>query len=164
MNPDPAMLKVWRMALSPRAVGAVSLLLVFLLPALSYAKDYSFYGRDIGCREIDPGRARKICEAIATSLTWQWMGHAIIAPGYKPAFEGVRKVYCELKINEADVNALKSLKAYDPGRKWMPDWRLESAADMLLQIVINLDTAGEDQAGSIFDPNNPKYILKGRCF
>jgi len=91
------------------------------------------------------------------------MGHAIIAPGYKPSFKGIRNVYCALKIEKDDVKFLQILKQYDPARKWLPDWRLESGAEMLLQIVANLDRADEESAGSIFSPKNPGYILKNGC-
>ena len=91
------------------------------------------------------------------------MGHAIIAPGYKPSFEGIRNVYCALKIGKDDVKFLQILRQYDPTRRWMPDWRLESGADMLLQIVANLDRADGESASSIFNPKNPDYILKNGC-
>ena len=151
--------------LSPnnKSIGVAALLCASLLPAISYAKDYSLYGRDIGCAEIAPARQRQICEAIAASLTWQWMGHAIIAPGYKPSFEGSRKAYCELKIGKDDMEALQRLRQYDPKRKWLPDWRLESAADTLLRIVANLDGKGDEPETSIFNPQNPEYILKKGC-
>ena len=142
---------------------ALTALIALLLPGMSHAKDYSLYGRDIGCAEIAAARPRQICEAIAASLTWQWMGHAIIAPGYKPDFEGARKVYCELKIGKGDMEALQRLKQYDPKLKWRPDWRLESGADMLLRIVANLDGRGDEPENSIFNPRNPGYILKKGC-
>jgi hypothetical protein len=124
----------------------------------------SLRSRDIGCAEISSGRPRQICDAIAASLTWQWMGHATVAPGYKPSFDGVRKVYCELKIVKGDVESLQSLIQYDPSRKWVPDWRLESEADMLLRIVASLDGAsGGEPPNSIFSPQNPDYLLKSGC-
>ena len=94
-------------------------------PGAAHEKDYSLTTRDLGCTELSVGRSRQICEAISASLTWQWMGHAIIAPGYKPSFEGIRKVYCALKIGKPDVGVLKDLKRYDPKRKSVPDWRLK---------------------------------------
>jgi len=127
-------------------------LFVFLLPDVSQAKDYSLHGRDIGCAEVAPGRLRQICEAISASLTWQWMGHAVIAPGYKPSFKGIRNVYCALKIGKDDVKDLQELKQYDPARRWLPDWRLESGADMLLRIVTNLDGTDDGSVSSIFNP------------
>ena len=94
---------------------------------------------------------------------WQWMGHATIAPGYKPSFEGARKVYCELKIGKDDIAALQRLKQYDPKQKWVPDWRLESGADMLLRILANLDGKADEPENSIFNPKNSGYILKNGC-
>ena len=146
-----------------RRLCAAVLLLASPLPEMSYAKDYSAYSRDIGCAEVAAGRSRQICERIAASLTWQWMGHATIAPGYKPSFEGIRKVYCELKIGKDDVEALQGLTKYDPKRRWLPDWRLESGADMLLRIVANLNGSGDDPENSIFNPRNSAYILRNGC-
>ena len=146
-----------------KSIGVAALLFALLLSDMAYAKDYSLYGRDLGCAEITPARSRQICEAIAVSLTWQWMGHAIVAPGYKPSFEGARKVYCDLKIGKDDVEALQRLKKYDPKRKWSPDWRLESGTDMLLRIVANLDGQGDEPESSIFNPKNPEYVLGRGC-
>jgi len=144
-------------------IGVTALFCLFLLPDVSQAKDYSLHGRDIGCAEVAPGRSRQICEAISTSLTWQWMGHATVAPGYKPSFNGIRHVYCELKIGKGDVKELQKLKQYDPARRWLPDWRLESGADMLLRIVANLDSTDDGSVSSIFSPKNSSYILKTGC-
>jgi hypothetical protein len=146
-----------------RCFAALLSLSLFLLPDASQAKEYSVYSRDIGCAEVAQGRPHEICEAISTSLTWQWMGHAIMAPGYKPSFKGIRNVYCTLKIGKEDVKTLKDLKQYDPRRKWLPDWRLESGADMLLRIIAGLDNMDEEAASSIFNPKNSSYILKNGC-
>jgi hypothetical protein len=89
---------------------------VLSLPSPTHGKDYSLSSRDIGCAEIAQGRSRQICEAISASLTWQWTGHATIAPGYKPSIEGIRKVYCGLNIGEEDVGGLQFLKTYDPSK------------------------------------------------
>jgi len=145
------------------SIGVAALLSVLLPPHISCAKDYSLYGRDIGCAEVAPGRSLQICEALAASLTWQWMGHAIIAPGYKPSFEGTLKVYCELKIGTDDLEALRGLKTYDPKHKRLPDWRLESGADVLLRVISNLGGMGDDPVSSIFNPMNTNYVLKDGC-
>jgi hypothetical protein len=129
-------------------VWAAVFLLASPLAEMSYAKDYSAYGRDIGCAEVAAGRSRQICERIAASLTWQWMGHATIAPGYKPSFEGIRKVYCEMKVGKDDVETLQGLTTYNPKRKWLPDWRLESGAGMLLRIVVNRNGNGNEPENS----------------
>src|SRR5712692_9568490 len=150
-------------AFTPIRGAALLWLFAVLLPDASYAKDYSLNSRDIGCAEVAPGRLRQICDAVSASLTWQWMGHAVIAPGYKPSFKGIRNVYCELKIGKDDVKILQILRQYDPKRKWLPDWRLESGADMLLQIVANLDGTGDEPENSIFSPKNSSYILKDGC-
>ena len=129
----------------------------------AFAKDNSMYIRDIGCSELIQARSQQICEAISASLTWQWMGHATIAPGYKPSIEGIRNVYCDLGITKTDLAALSVLKQYNPQRKWVPDWRLEAGAYMLLRIVENSESDGGEPVNSIFNPANPAYILRKPC-
>ena len=144
-------------------VRALFLIALLLLPAPLWAKNYSGFGRDIGCAKMDAGRAQKICEAIATSLEWQWFGHGTIAAGYKPSFAGIRRTYCAMKISKADVVVLEKLRAYDFVKKDAPDWRLESGATILLKIVSNLDGLGDEPETSIYNPQNKDYILKGGC-
>jgi len=92
------------------------------------------------------------------------MGHAIVASGYKPSFEGIRNVYCALKIGKSDVALLEDMKKYDPNRKSVPDWRLESGADILLRMVISRDGTADEPENSIFSPKNPDYLLQqGTC-
>ena len=140
---------------------ALSFIIVF--SAVSDAKEYSLLSRDIGCEEVDLGRTRQICKALSASLTWQWMGHATVDPGYKPSFEATRELYCNLKIEKNDEEALLRLKNYDPTRHWLPDWRLESGANMLLLILINLDGSGDEPINSMFNPKSANYILKNGC-
>jgi hypothetical protein len=59
---------------------------------------------------------------------------------------------------------LQDLKKYDPERKSVPDWRLESGADILLRIVANRDGTGNEPKNSIFNPKSPDYLLqKSEC-
>jgi hypothetical protein len=127
---------------------------VTLGPSVSSAETH-MHGRDIGCTKADSGRARVICEAIAASMEWTWLGHAVISPGYRPTFDSARKVYCHLKINKDDVAILQKLKTDGVAG----DWRLESGANDLLQLVDN----NKVNDGSVFSPQNPNYILKDGC-
>jgi hypothetical protein len=154
---------VARRGLAIKAVKAFIFLLALMPLGMPHARPYSAYGRDIGCAEVPSGRARQICEAIAASLTWQWMGHAIVAPGYKPNVDGVLRVFCDLKIGRADTEALKGLTNYDPTQRWLPDWRLQSMAEMLLRIISGLTGTGDEPENSIFNPKNPNFVLKHGC-
>lgn len=107
-------------------------------------------------------RAAEICKAIAKNLSWEWLGHATIAPGFKPSFVGIGKTYCQAKITKDDLPTLLELKNYTPRGK-TPDWRLESAADMLTRLVNNLEGKGDEPKNSVFHPENPQYILKQGC-
>jgi hypothetical protein len=97
--------------------------------------------RDIGCAHFAPGRAGTICGALAESMTW--MGHAMIAPGWRVTWNALRQVYCREGISPVDLPALEYLKQGSDGR-------LENGAD---------GRAAEPE-NSIFSPANPQYILK----
>ncbi len=107
-------------------------------------------------------RAVEICKAIAKNLGWEWMGHATIAPGFKPSFVGIGKTHCRAKITKDDLPTLLELKNYAPRGKG-GDWRLESAADMLIHLINNREGNGDAMKGSVYDPKSPDYILKQGC-
>src|SRR5260221_4185971 len=77
--------------------------------------------RDIGCENVAPGRAKTICQALAESMEWTWMGHAIISPGCV-TWNALRQVYCRERINAADLPALEHLKQGSDWRVagWVP--------------------------------------------
>ena len=113
--------------------------------------------RDLRCAEILNARAQTICRRLEKELQWTWMGHAIIAPGWRVSFEGVRSTYCAEKIGAGDIAALDVL------RQTAKDWRAESGAEFLLRLVRNKDSAGDEDIASIFNPANPSFILKNGC-
>lgn len=138
----------------------LALLIMLLSPAAAHAT--SAY-RTIPCDDLkDKPRAMAICKAIGKNLGWEWMGHATIAPGFKPNFPGIRKTYCQAKITKADLPVLQELARFAPRGKGQ-DWRLESASESLIRIVTNLDGKGSEPKNSIFHPENPHYILKQGC-
>jgi hypothetical protein len=107
-------------------------------------------------------RTAEICQAIAKNLGWEWLGHATIAPGFKPNFVGIGKTYCQAKITKEDLSILQELKNYAQRGK-TPDWRLESASESLARLVSNLDGKSDEPKNSVFHPENPHYILKQGC-
>jgi hypothetical protein len=125
--------------------GVVAIVLAVCWP------DKRMISRDIGCGNVAAGRSENICRALSDSLEWTWMGHAIISPGWRITWSGLRRVYCREKISAADVAALETLKRAS-------DWRLQSGAEDLIRLV-----GGGEPENSIFNPKNPDYILKGGC-
>jgi hypothetical protein len=119
----------------------------------------SMYSRDIGCKKVTNARGKEICQAIADNMEWTWMGHAIISPGWRLTWDGLRKVYCSKHIIPADLPALQSLQKSGMAG----DWRLESSAGELISLVKNADGKGDEPENSLFNPKNPQYILKGGC-
>jgi hypothetical protein len=118
--------------------------------ALCWPSGY-MVSRDIGCGKTD-GRAREICQAISESMEWTWLGHAIISPGWRVTWNGVRGVYCREKLTAADLGALETLKRAS-------DWRLQDGAEDLARLI----GGANEPANSIFNPKNPAYILKEGC-
>jgi hypothetical protein len=142
-----------------RRIGIILVVLgagLLVLMAAVWPRNY-MGSRDIGCANAQPGRSREICRALSDSMEWTWMGHAIISPGWRITWDGLARVWCAKHIPDADLPVLESL------RHVSRDWRLESAADDLIHIAearagrVNLD------GNSVFNPNNPSYILKGGC-
>jgi hypothetical protein len=89
-------------------------------------------------------------------MEWTWMGHAIIAPGWRVTWSALRQVYCRERIAAADLPALEYLKQAS-------DWRLQEGADGLIRIIRNASGQATDPENSIFNPANPQYILMGDC-
>ncbi len=112
--------------------------------------------RDIGCALAPLGRAKTICQALSKSMEWTWMGHAIISSGWRVTLNALRQVYCREKINPADLPALENLKRGS-------DWRLQDGADDLTRLISSASGRPTEPENSIFNPANPKFILKGGC-
>jgi hypothetical protein len=107
---------------------------------------------NLGCATSPRGREGDICKALSDSMEWTWFGHAIVSPGWRFTWNGLRLVYCREKIGAADLRALEHLRL-------SPDWRLQDAAADLIRL---LSPAGEPE-NSIFNPNNSGYVLRGGC-
>src|SRR5262249_13385175 len=81
-----------------RAVKAASILLagvalLGLVLVVCWPRGY-MASRDIGCAKAAAGRSRDICHALSASMEWTWMGHAIIAPGWRPTWRAIAHVWC----------------------------------------------------------------------
>ena len=137
----------------------VIVVLVAVIVAIALAMvwpDKKMISRDIGCATVSPERARTICQALSESMEWTWMGHAIISPGWRVTWNGLRKVYCRERINAADLPPLEYLKQGS-------DWRLQDGADGLIRLVGSTRRQAQEPENSIFNPVNPQYILKDGC-
>src|SRR6266568_7388475 len=137
------------MRLSPALM--VSGLLIASFAALGVALCWpsgNMISRDIGCARADLGRARAICTALSNSMEWTWLGHAIVSPGWRITWPGLRRVYCSEKITAADIAALEALKHGS-------DWRLQDGADDMLRLVASSTGNGTEPQNSIFNTDNP---------
>ncbi len=90
-------------------------------------------------------------------MEFDWLGHAIISPGFKVTFETTTRTYCELKITAADLGGLQELLEAE-------DWRLQNGADFLIRLATGRNRHGDaEDENSIFNPDNPHYVLKDGC-
>jgi hypothetical protein len=69
----------------------------------------------------------------------------------------VRRTYCTEHVSLRDVTSLENL------RRSTHDWRAELGAEFLIRLVRNKDGKGDEPENSIFNPNNPSFILKNGC-
>ena len=132
-------------------MGLLALVLALCWP------DGEMGSRDIGCARVAPGRSQEICRALAESMEWTWFGHAIVSPGWRVTWDGLAHVWCAVHITDADIPLLDTL------RHGSADWRLESGAEDLIHLLKSRNSAGAEDDGSLFDPKNPSWILKGGC-
>src|SRR5690349_24450778 len=108
--------------------------------------------RNLQCESYSSdARAMQLCCALEKDLSWSWWGHAIVSPGWRIDWDGVRDVYCRQKVDATDVDTLTRLSRGDRSQ-------LQSGAGFLLRLV-----QGDDDATSIFNPQNPQYLLRGGC-
>jgi len=112
--------------------------------------------RDIGCANIPPGRGKQICDALSGSMEWTWMGHAIISPGWRVRWKGIRRVYCQEQISASDLAVITAMKT-------SRDWRLQDGADDLIRLIGSITGTVTEPESSIFNPKNDQYILKDGC-
>jgi hypothetical protein len=113
--------------------------------------------RDLMCSKVLHERGQAICQRLERELEWTWMGHAIISPGWRIGFDGVRRTYCAEKLGPHDVAALEAI------RRQSIDWRAQDGAEMLLRLVRAQDGTGSEAETSIFNRSNPSYLLKDGC-
>ena len=136
------------------AVAAVvAALLAFTWP------DRQMVSRDIGCARVTDARGGAICNALSSSMQWTWLGHAIVSPGWRVTWDGLRRVYCREHVRVADLPVLTQLSRVGSGA----DWRLEDGAMDLARLVKSAAGAGDEPETSIFNPANSSYILKSGC-
>ena len=141
---------------SGKALSVVVLLVFATLVVASFWPCGSIASRDIGCAMAQSTREREICRALSEALEWTWLGHAIIAPGWRLTWPGLRRVYCGQNIAAADIPALETLAR-------AADWRLETGAANLLRLVAASGGKSDEPETSIFNPQNPDYLLKDGC-
>ena len=111
---------------------------------------------DLGCTDFEDGRVSQICRAIAGSMEWTWFGHAIILPGWRLTWDGLRQVHCAEQIGSKDRAALERLAT-------ARDWRLQSASENLIRLLNVQEGRDSEPENSIFNPTNNNYILRLRC-
>jgi hypothetical protein len=110
-------------------------------------------------------------------MKWTWFGHAIVAPGFRPTFEGVAHVFCNLPVTVADAPAIFPMTGWLPdGGNKLPDWRLKNGAQWLIfllgnsalqyapsaEIRENVERTISDPA-SIWNLDNSQYPLRKGC-
>ena len=140
-----------------RYLGAIVLIAFVSLVLYGLWPDESLRYRDLKCAFIPDARAQVICRRLQQEMQWTWFGHAIVAPGWRVGFDSVRRTFCTEHIGLEDISALKVL------RHSTRDWRAELGADFLIRLVRNNDGNGNEPVNSIFNPQNPAFILKKPC-
>jgi hypothetical protein len=151
------------------------LVLIFMLPLQAWA-GVKMHSRNLNCEEFELARTRTICHALEREMKWQWFGHAIVSPGWRPTFTGVTHVFCTLPIDVADIPAIIPMTGWSRKGEKSTDWRLESGSQWLIFLVgqraleylpsaemrKELEQAISNTT-SIWNPSNPEYPLRNGC-
>lgn len=132
--------------------------------------------KNLGCTHY-AGRALSICQQMESTMEWQLLGHATVAPGWRVTFDGIAQSFCALKLEPDDEAALQQLGHTN-------DWRLQMGVAGLLALLHNTHNKPEaaviynclgglpnkaisctsyQSVGSIFDTQSSAYILKQGC-
>jgi len=151
------------------------LFLLVTFPIRAWAGS-DIHSRNLHCDDFELARTRTICHALEREMKWTWFGHAIVAPGFRPTFEGVAHVFCSLPIKAADAPAIFPMTGWLRKDNRMLDWRLESGAQWLVYLLRSngLENFTSDEIRrdventvsnptSIWNPNNPQYPLRNGC-
>jgi hypothetical protein len=151
------------------------LVLILMVPLPAWA-GVDMHSRNLHCDEFELTRTRTICHALEREMKWEWFGHAIISPGWRPTFKGVTRVFCALSIDVADIPAIIPMTGWSPKRGKLPDWRRESGSQWLIfllgkrageylpsaEMKNELDLAVSSPT-SIWNPSNSEYPLRSGC-
>ncbi len=151
-------------------------LVVLLLFPVQVRAGVDIHSRNLHCDDYELARTRTICLALEREMKWTWFGHAIIAPGFRPTFEGAAHVFCILPVNAADVPAIIPMTGWSGKINKSPDWRLESGAqwllfllgDRALEYLPSAEMKNEikraiSDSTSIWNPSNSAYPLRKGC-
>lgn len=176
------MRRLLAVALLPPLVGLA------LLAPPSAAADTLLH-RDLQCDQYSKPRAAVICRITEQEMEWTWLGHAIIAPGYRITLEGQLRTYCKAEITPEDTAILVEL-ALDPRYQQNPAQVLvqDSARDLLkllgqaaldqfptpADLPESVRTAAPylkqeiaiaigNESSSVYSPSHPAYILREGC-
>lgn len=111
-------------------------LISWLLAAVFLSSPPAFAGKpkvkNLECGSQPTAGTRGLCQTIEAELEWQWMGHAVPAPGYAAGQKTVRDTYCKHPITMASVDDLVAL-ALGPAKG--PAGILAETAEELLQLL-----------------------------
>jgi hypothetical protein len=144
--------------------------------------------KNLHCERYELARSQEICRALEREMEWTWMGHAIIAPGWRVTWGSLRRVFCTLHIDSRDTLALARIVVwYAKGER--NDDRVEFGSSALLYLLgknalealpdpesmpdeeskmrlrhLRRDLVGKvSNKGFIYHPSNPQYILRDGC-
>jgi hypothetical protein len=144
--------------------------------------------RGLHCERYELARSREICRAFEREMEWKWMGHAIVAPGFRVTWGSIRRVYCTLHVDAKDTQSLVQIVLWHRKGEWNDD-RIEFGATALLKLLgrsalqalpdprsvesesgrvrlthlkVELEQTVDDEK-FVYHPSNSQYILRDGC-
>jgi hypothetical protein len=136
----------------------------------------NMHSGNLNCDGFELARTRTICHALEREMKWEWFGHAVISPGWRPTFKGVTHVFCTLPIDVTDIPAIIPMTGWSPKGGKIMDWRLENGSQWLIFLLgkralkyLPSDEMRKEleqaisNTTSIWNPSNPEYPLRNGC-
>lgn len=117
------------------------------------------YSKNLNCGELQNPRKEEICKSLEKYQEYTFFGHAMISAGYRSTYATIKNSWCELSLNEAD---LERLKAMESDYKLSPP--LIQGSGMLYSLLdANLNKDSIMYSNSMYSPTSPNYLIKDGC-
>lgn len=120
---------------------------------------FIFYrNKNLYCGEFKNTREIEICHSIERFQEFGLHGHGTFFIGYYASFSTAQKAWCDLNINEKDLEILNTMQYNNSS-----PYSLSVGAGLLYNLLnVKINPKPEDLY-SVYSPTSDEYLLKDSC-